>query len=305
MNNTAISGGAISIECNYLSKCTNSITNSVFTSNTALEKGGAIVYNSYQPVLANNTFKDNKANFGDNLSSYAVRIKKVGQNSNLEDIVHLDNIPSGVVIDTPIELAVVSAEQDQIMTKDSESIIKLVAIEPDTSIKGQNTVTLKDGKATFTGTRFYAKPGRTNVKFKLESSAIDYKVIQYLDPVKYADQIITVNFRWCKPGEIQIENICSTCSTGSFSVKWNETNCHSCPNNAACEAEKITLNSGYWRYDRNSTDIMECPNEDACLGGYNPDSAHPVNCASGYRGLLCNECIIDGDTKYERISDNQ
>jgi hypothetical protein len=238
------------------------------------------------------------------LSSYAVRIKEVSS-KGLEEILHLDNIPSGVVIDNPIELAVVSAEQDQIMTNENEATVQIVAIEAGTSVKGQNIVTLKNGKATFTNTRFYAKPGKTNVKFKLESTAINYKLVQYLDPVKYADQIFTVNFRWCKPGEIQIEDICSTCTTGTYSVKWNQTNCQTCPNNAACEGERISLNSGYWRIDANSTDIMECPNEDACLGGYNPQNKHPVNCAAGYQGLLCNECIIDGETQYERISDNQ
>ena len=136
-----------------------------------------------------------------------------------------DDVPSGLVIDSSIELAVVSAEQDQIMVSDSKSIIKIVALDASSKVSGQNTDTLTQGRANFTNTLFTAAPGRRGVKFRLVSSAIDYTVIQHLDPVKYADQIVTVNFRWCKPGEIQIGNICSACSAGSYSVTWNATQC--------------------------------------------------------------------------------
>ena len=173
-------------------------------------------------------FDGNSAQFGPDIASYAVRIKQVVSNSNgssLADIVELDDVPSGLVIDSSIELAVVSAEQDQIMVSDSKSIIKIVALDASSKVSGQNTDTLTQGRANFTNTLFTAAPGRRGVKFRLVSSAIDYTVIQHLDPVKYADQIVTVNFRWCKPGEIQIGNICSACSAGSYSVTWNATQC--------------------------------------------------------------------------------
>jgi hypothetical protein len=48
----------------------------------------------------------------------------------------------------------------------------------------------------------------------------------------------------------------------------------------------ISLNSGYWRIDANSTAIIECPNPAACLGGFSPEKEFPVDCDSGYTGVL-------------------
>ena len=223
VNNTAVKGGAIYIECNYLRECTNTIKHNSFVNNKAQDAGGAIKYNSYEPEMMNNTFTNNSAIYYPNIASYPVRIKMLTNGTHLEDIMGLDNVPSGIEIDNPINLAVVSVGEKEVITSDSGSFIKLLVITPNSNVKGQNTVTLKDGKATFKSTVFYASPGKTNVKFKIESSAINKKMTQYLDSVKYADQIISVNFRWCKPGEIQIEDICIPCNTGSYSVKWNET----------------------------------------------------------------------------------
>ena len=276
VNNTAMSGGAISVECNYLIPCTNVIRDSVFTNNVAIEEGGGIIYNTYQPELINNTYGDNIAELGNDVASYATRIKKVS-NGTLVDLNELNDVPSGIVIDEDMVFAVVSAEQNSIMTSNSRSVIKWETIDENTRVRGQNTVTLNKGMVTFSDTIFEAAPGMQDVKFRLASSAIDYNVLQYLDPVKYADQIISVNFRWCKPGEIQDGNTCLKCNSGSYSVTWNSTQCLTCPENASCEEERISLSAGYWRISRNSTDIMECPNEEACLGGYNATSKYPVN----------------------------
>ena len=138
----------------------------------------------------------------------------------------------------------------------------------------------------------------------MSSSSIDYDTIQFLDPIAYADQIINVNFRWWKPGEIEVGSIWSHCTIGTYSVTWNSTECENWPNKASCEGNMISLNSGYWRIDANSTTILECPNDDACLGGFNLDNDHPVDCSPGYTGILWNEWITEGETKHERISEN-
>jgi hypothetical protein len=176
--------------------CVNTIENSFFYGNAAEEEGGAIIYNTYQPKILNNTFQNNTAIFGEDVASYATRIKLVVNGTNLVDFVELNDVPSGIKIDSPIEVALVSAESDQIMTSNSGSTVKFYIFEDGTNARGQNTVTFKNGRATFINTIFVAKPGAKNVKFKISSSAINYKVLQYLDPVKYADQIISVNFRW-------------------------------------------------------------------------------------------------------------
>lgn len=154
--------------------------------------------------MINNTYISNTADFGNDISSYATRIKRVVNGTELVDVYEFNDIPSGIVIDQPIELAVVSSEQNTIMTNDNSSPIKFEAFETGTRVRGQNIDTLYRGRAVFTNTIFIAKPGQKNVQFKLSSLAVNYAVLQFLDPVKYADQIISVNFRWCKPGEIEV-----------------------------------------------------------------------------------------------------
>lgn len=171
-------------------------------------------------------------------------------------------------------------------------------------MKGSNTAAITKGQATLGNLILESNPGDTDVEFLIKSSEIDYTMVQYLEPVEYADLVIKASFRWCHPGEIQINTVCSACTAGTFSVIWNATECEDCPNKASCEGESISLNSGYWRIDANSTTIVECPNPDACLGGFFPDNTHPVACETGYQGILCNDCITDGETKYERISEN-
>jgi hypothetical protein len=176
--------------------CANNIENSFFYGNVAEEEGGGIIYNSYQPKMLNNTFQNNTAIFGEDVASYATRIKLVVNGTKLVDFVELNNVPSGIRIDTPIEVALVSAENDQIMISDSESTVKFYLIEEGTNVRGQATVTLKNGRATFSNTVFIATPGAKNIMFKVSSNAINNRVLQFLDPVKYADQIISLNFRW-------------------------------------------------------------------------------------------------------------
>ena len=152
---------------------------------------------------------------------------------------------------------------------------------------------------------FKALPGSTDIQFLVSSSAIDYTKTKYMHPVKYASQILSLNFRWCKPGEIQLDGECDVCNFGTYTLLWNSTDCKNCPEHATCQAEVISLNAGYWRKDLNSTQIVECPNEDACLGGYTTEGKHPVYWETGYLGVLCNQCVIDGPTKFERIAENE
>ena len=39
------------------------------------------------------------------------------------------------------------------------------------------------------------------------------------------------------------------------------------------------------------TEILKCPNLDACLGGFKPESTPPIQCAPGYQGVLCHDCV--------------
>ena len=138
----------------------------------------------------------------------------------------------------------------------------------------------------------------------LRTAAIDHKVLQFIDPVVYSNQVFQVNFRWCQPGEYIFENICQECRFTTYSNKWNATQWSDCPDKATWQGKEIYVDKGHWRKDLLTTDIIACPNKDACLGGFNELNKHPVECAEGYKGILWNEWITDGDIKYEQITEN-
>jgi hypothetical protein len=75
--------------------CVNTIENSFFYGNTAKEEGGAIIYNTYQPKILNN-IQNNTAIFGEDVASYATRIKLVVNGTKLVDFVELNDVPSGI-----------------------------------------------------------------------------------------------------------------------------------------------------------------------------------------------------------------
>ena len=238
------------------------------------------------------------------MANYPVKLMMVSDDGSLINITKISDQPSGLVIEIPFRIAIVNNEE-QIMTNENKNAIRLLSIESGSDVKGQTTVVAKNGIATFTSTKFVASPGQSNINFAVKTKSIDYNALKYIDPEYSTEQNLTVSFRWCKPGEYQFENVCILWGTGSYSVIWNETKWHNCPNNAAWEGSTISLNSGYWRINGNSTDIMEWPNPDACNGGYDPNSTYPVYWATGYSGLLWDEWVEDGMQQYERISDNQ
>ena len=99
--------------------------------------------------------------------------------------------------------------QVKVMTNDNVSSIRIIPLNNITEVAGQDTVRVINGVGTFTAMELTAAPGLDGIEFLLFSSAIDYDMIKHIDPEKYPDQVFTVNFRWCKPGEIQRGNICT------------------------------------------------------------------------------------------------
>jgi hypothetical protein len=64
-----------------------------------------------------------------------------------------------------------------------------------------------NGTGKLDSTVFTSMPGSKNVEFLLRSPSINYRVVQYIDPVKYKNQTISIDFRYCRPGEYQIGDI--------------------------------------------------------------------------------------------------
>lgn len=68
---------------------------------------------------------------------------------------------------------------------------------------------------------------------------------------------------------------------------------------------EVHVDKGYWRSSTNSTAMIECLREEACDGGYAPEKEYPINCQSGYEGILCTDCIVADGEKYEKLADHE
>ena len=170
-----------------------------------MQNGGGISYNSYQPTLVNNVFESNSANFRPNMANYPVKLMMVLSNGTLVNLTKIDGLPSGLKIENSFTIAIVNNEE-KIMTNDNKNAIRILPIDQGTNVKGQSTVVAKSGVGTFSTTVFVGEPGKTNVRYTIKSYAINYNALKYVDPEYSIEQVLTVSFRWCKPGEYQLQN---------------------------------------------------------------------------------------------------
>jgi len=94
-----------------------------------------------------------------------------------------------------------------------------------------------------------------------------------------------VDLRNCIKGEAITVSICNYCQWGTYSLEENANACKICPDHAQCEYYYINVTQGYWRPHLDSEEPYPCFFPGACLGGYESE------CATGYEGRLCHECI--------------
>ena len=278
------------------------INNCVFLNNKATQAGGAIKYNFYRPILSNNTFENNTAQYGPIIGSYPIKIK---MKESTSDQITFDNVVSGISENITI-LCALYDHDDQITSLDNISQLELRSIVSNTKVTGYILVKVTEGVGKFEDIIFYGTPGSYNVKFSLNSKSLNMNILRKQYGSNYSLKDVIVNFRYWKPGEIITGNYWTQCSEGSYSFIWNSTVWEPWLSNAFwLGMEKVSLDSGYWRNTGNSTMIIECPNRLAWSGGYNKNNTHPVNCAPGYDGLLWSDCKLFEGEKYERLSDFQ
>lgn len=226
--NTALQGGAVYFSCAGLTRCSLDLSSSLFANNTGIDSGGAIQYDVYRPSIQNCKFEGNSAVYGPNIASYPIKIKVKG---SAQDQVTLDNVRSGVSNKLSFVMALYDHD-DQIDTLDSASQISIRSISTNTQVAGSTIVKVTKGVATFDDVIFTATPGLSNVSFELTSKAISLVVARKQYGQDYSLKNIVANFRYCKPGEIQANNICRSCSPGTYSLLWNSTECINCIGNA-------------------------------------------------------------------------
>ncbi|CAI2363934.1 unnamed protein product [Moneuplotes crassus] len=297
-SNTASRGGAVYVECltALREECEVSFSKSNFTQNSAKE-GGAIYYDSFRPLFLNVYF-NNSAEYGPNIGSYPIKISQV--NSSIQNI-EFDFVGSGIKYPSEIKLQIVDHDGQNIAT-DSTSQIKISPITSNTFLTGIDYAQVKNGVGTFDNLVFQAAPGKSGIEYKAFSKSIDSSLVTRV--YGSIDQnLITVNFRWCQPGEMYSSNeTCVECPQGTYSLEWNSTQCIDCMKNAVCPGgSKILVNPDYWRSSLNSTDLVKCPLRGICLGGFQETNKNPVECSEGYSGYLCTSCTNHGGNDFMRV----
>ena len=160
--------------------------------------GGALYYDYRRPMLSQNIFINNTAQYGHNIANYPVRIANI---DNMSESISLNNVGSGIYLhDSPsssnnpyLKLALVDYD-DQIMVLSNSTKISIVNIENSSSVIGTSEMVTTQGVAQFDNIGFISTPGLTNVMFEASSEDIDNHKVSRLDLA--ISNTITVNFRY-------------------------------------------------------------------------------------------------------------
>jgi len=290
-DNLAINGPAVAIIGTVDHPSVSSISGCTFENNIAGVKGGAIYYSLQRPELSNNTYTNNTAQYGQNIASYATKIILTrSQASSLT----ISNVGSGLTYPRDLILSLIDYD-NQTMVLDNESTLKLSAIDPNASVSGTDYAKVNQGVSTFSNIIPISKAGSKNILFKVASDSVDF------------DFIINATFRYWMPGEYETtDGQWVECSYGTYTLDWNLTQWISCIDDATwLGGKQISLDDGYWRENANSTTAIEWPRKDSWKGGYQEEYDAPTNCANGYAGILCTDCLITDDVKYQPLSNFQ
>ncbi|CDW85403.1 UNKNOWN [Stylonychia lemnae] len=323
-NNTALEqdAGALYLECEdaIYDLCTYSIQNSVFQKNTASVNGGAMKFTYFKPnITNNNTFTDNKAQYGNDLASYPVQMLITQNNAVVQrrlDMLSTEetqamNITDGVVFKIDIPLVsgslmsqnislIMLDEMGRSMNTDNNSVAVMSSISSDVQVMKSKSVKAVNGTFTFDDVIIIGPPGQDIILKITSDSIVSNKITKAFPTMVQKKVYIKAFLRLCTRGEYQSsDNKCIICSDGFYTLLSNQTQCQECPENAVCqEGFKIITDAGFWRQNVNTTDIYACYNPESCLSGYE------VQCAAGYGGNLCQSCVKVQDDWYSRESAN-
>mmetsp|Transcript_32044 Transcript_32044/g.31432 ORF Transcript_32044/g.31432 Transcript_32044/m.31432 type:complete len:142 (-) Transcript_32044:63-488(-) len=137
----------------------------------------------------------------------------------------LEDLAPGIAYDGTLKFAVKDYD-DQIMVLDSHNQISLIAANSTAAeVKGFNIQPLVNGIASFDNFIVHTSPGNQDVIVTASSKAIDQAKISTVFGNPISNNTIEVDTRFCKPGERIVDNICNTCSAGTYSFAWNSTEC--------------------------------------------------------------------------------
>ena len=249
--NTALTGsaGVMDLSCPItpgIGNCTYSISNSVFSNNSAGVNGGAITYDFFPPdVSANNTFENNSATYAPDVGSYpativmpqgrrlqalsATEVEAMGLSNA---VVYYIDVPqvSGNVINPSVTLDLLGIAGVKIVT-DNSSVATMVPLDSNSvNLLKSKFVTVVEGTFVFNDVIIVSNPG-TNVTIKIQVDSIDKAKLAAAFPgASFADVYLLFSLRLCTRGEYQTsDNKCVVCAQGLYSLYENQSACHSCP----------------------------------------------------------------------------
>ncbi|CAG9330612.1 unnamed protein product [Blepharisma stoltei] len=311
---TTGNGGGINLACSDFTTCVFNITYNSFTENYAKYNGGGINWIDVFPIAYGNTFKDNKASYAPEISSFAIKLMAVDKSGNLVEYNRrLDDIPtatsisgiaSGQTTTKSITLALVDYYGNIVATDSSSTAQLFPEDSASTTLSGTTKTTAVKGIYYFDSFVVSAKPG-TSVSIKTTSTGIDTtKASKMSTNVSFIPSVtIDVTLRLCIIGEATVGVNCDVCGAGYYSLNPTYTQCLACPaHSATCYGNyTIVPQKGYWRSSNMSENFLACPKSSACLGSPQPPNLSFTGlCHEGYTGNLCQGC----ENGYSRTSTN-
>ena len=147
-------------------------------------------------MMSNNSFSNNSAQYGSNIASIPY---KIVEQDTLNDQINISNVPSGLEYEASIKLMLVDKE-GQVMNLENEASVKVLTTIPGSRVAGSNSAVFTQGMTQVEGVTFYSNPGSRDVPYYLSLSNSNAEI---------DNTLMYASFRYCKPGEIVINNECS------------------------------------------------------------------------------------------------
>ncbi|CAG9321984.1 unnamed protein product [Blepharisma stoltei] len=239
------------------------------------------------PNFKSNTFKSNKAVYGENIASYPVSMKIINTNWTGQ----LKDIASGQVSSTPLFVALTD-HLGAVVSTDNSSVGELISLSQGVILSGELKVTATSGVFNFSSFVISAEPG-TSFEIEVQTTGIDTsKSAKARDGLTYNSSIlVNVTLRHCVLGEARVGVNCVACPKDFYSLDPQNDQCFPCPDEAICYGNYTMVpKPGYWRFSMLSKKFWPCPNSDACIGSDSQNISYTGNCLEGYTGNLCQSC---------------
>ena len=253
------------------------LINSSFVRNSAELDGSCIRWAGKYPQIANNSYTNNSALYGNPQASTPHHFVLLQSNSLLP----VTQFPiigvTGQKMEEPIVVGILDALEQLIVT--DNSTVVTISFPGELVGSGNHEMPATQGVASLS--LYFSPFSNSTFNFTLYSAKTDI-----------ANLTFQYRFHDCQPGEIRTTTGCSPCPKNSYSFDPSDASCTLCLAHAQCYGRtEVYLDVDYWRPNNMTDDIYPCLVRDACMGGMNSD------CAEGYTSTLCGGCE-DGYYKY-------